>query len=329
MPQVSVIMPAYNAEKTIAVSIQSVLQQTFTDFELIVVNDGSTDDTLDVVSRFKDKRLITHSQINRGLAGAKNTGLHHAVGEYIAFLDSDDLWRQDKLMKHVRHLNRNSNIDVSYSASLIIDKNGKSLGLHQSPKLKNITPQHVIARNPVGNGSAPVIRRSAFDKIAFYAPDMGRRICYFDESFKRGQDIECWTRLALQANAKFEGLAAPLTLYRVKSHGLRANPEKQYEGWKQFIHQAKSYAPKFIRHIKPRAHGYYLRYLARRATRKRCRVTALRYMWKAFKSYPQIIIEEPKKTIITAAAALTIAAFGFSFYRKAEAAILPYLNKKV
>ncbi len=219
MPKVSVIMPAYNVEKTIADSIKSVLKQTFTNFELIIVDDECSDGTLDIIARFDDARIIVYSQKNRGLAGARNTGIRHAKGELIAFLDSDDLWHKDKLLKHVRHLNIRQEVDVSYCPSLMIDDDGKSLGIFQSPKLKNITAQHIIARNPIGNGSVPVIRRTALNQIAFYAPNLGRRICYFDESFRQSEDIECWTRLALQAKAKFEGLADTLTFYRINAGG--------------------------------------------------------------------------------------------------------------
>jgi glycosyltransferase involved in cell wall biosynthesis len=106
MPLVSVIMPAYNAEKFIAASIESVLNQTFFDFELIIINDGSSDNTLDIAQQFalKDKRIIIISQENQGETAARNTGLAHAKGEYVAFLDSDDLYKETFLEKMVNRL---------------------------------------------------------------------------------------------------------------------------------------------------------------------------------------------------------------------------------
>ncbi len=328
MPKVSVIMPAYNVETTIAASIQSVLNQTFCDFELIVVNDECNDETMQVVGEINDPRIKIVSQKNRGLAGARNTGIWHAQGEYLAFLDSDDLWRKDKLEQHVRHLNMDPLIDVSYSASEMIDDDGNSLGLFMSPRLKNITPDHVMTRNPIGNGSVPVIRRSVFEDIAFYAPGLGRRVCYFDESFRQSEDIECWTRIAVQTRAKFEGLADPLTLYRINAGGLSANIEKQYESWKRFIAKTKEYAPEFVAKHANRAMAYQLRYFARRATRMDDRATALSYFLTAFKAYPLMLVEEPKKTISTAASSVFIRLFGAGLYQRLENMLLTAMKER-
>jgi len=328
MPKVSVIMPAYNVETTIAASIQSVLNQTFCDFELIVVNDECNDETMQVVGEINDPRIKIVSQKNRGLAGARNTGIWHAQGEYLAFLDSDDLWRKDKLEQHVRHLNMDPLIGVSYSASEMIDDDGNSLGLFMSPRLKNITPDHVMARNPIGNGSVPVIRRSVFEDIAFYAPGLGRRVCYFDESFRQSEDIECWTRIAVQTRAKFEGLADPLTLYRINAGGLSANIEKQYESWKRFIAKTKEYAPEFVAKHANRAMAYQLRYFARRATRMDDRATALSYFLTAFKAYPLMLVEEPKKTISTAASSVFIRLFGAGLYQRLENMLLTAMKER-
>ena len=97
MSTISVIVPAYNAEKTVLETITSVLNQTFSDFELIVVNDGSTDRTLELLSTVKDHRLKIFSYPNGGVPVARNRGLSHATGDFIAFLDADDLWTPDKL----------------------------------------------------------------------------------------------------------------------------------------------------------------------------------------------------------------------------------------
>ena len=104
MPTVSVIVPAYNAARFIEGAIDSVLAQSYTDFELLIVNDGSTDDTLARCERYSDPRIRIVKQDNRGLAGARNSGVREACGEYLAFLDADDLWRNDKLERHVEHL---------------------------------------------------------------------------------------------------------------------------------------------------------------------------------------------------------------------------------
>ncbi|HEY9859784.1 MAG TPA: glycosyltransferase family A protein, partial [Candidatus Obscuribacterales bacterium] len=96
MPLVSVIIPAYNAETTIQETVKSVLEQSLQDFELIIVNDGSTDNTLQVLDRISDPRIKVFSYPNAGAAVSRNRGFAQATGELIAFLDADDLWTPKK-----------------------------------------------------------------------------------------------------------------------------------------------------------------------------------------------------------------------------------------
>ena len=167
MKLVSVIVPVYNVENYIAQTIESVLQQTYTNFEILVIDDESPDRSVAIIREFDDPRIKIISQENRGLAGARNTGIRHAQGDYLAFLDSDDLWLPDKLARHVKHLDCATQVGVSFSRSQFIDGKGKALGIYQMPKLQDITPAHLLCRNPVGNGSAPVIRKEVFEAIRF------------------------------------------------------------------------------------------------------------------------------------------------------------------
>jgi glycosyltransferase involved in cell wall biosynthesis len=106
-PAITVLMPAYNAGKYIAEAIYSVLQQTFTDFELLIVNDGSIDDTLDIITAFDDGRIVIIHQKNTGVAGALNTGLKHARADYIARFDADDVCYPQRLEKQYGFLIHN------------------------------------------------------------------------------------------------------------------------------------------------------------------------------------------------------------------------------
>ncbi len=114
IPLVSVIMPAYNAEKYISKSIQSVLEQTYQNWQLIIVNDGSKDDTSSIIKCFDDKRIRLIEQENSGVSKARNTGIEYSDGEYIAFLDSDDIWLDKKLEVQVNFMLNNLNIVLSY-----------------------------------------------------------------------------------------------------------------------------------------------------------------------------------------------------------------------
>nr|WP_256498773.1 glycosyltransferase family A protein [Chroococcidiopsis sp. CCNUC1] len=115
MPKVSVIIPAYNAMKYLPATLGSLLSQTFDDFEAIVVNDGSFDETEKWVSQIEDPRVKLICQQNKGLAGARNTGINQATGEYIAFLDADDLWEPSKLEKQVAVLEENPEVGLVYT----------------------------------------------------------------------------------------------------------------------------------------------------------------------------------------------------------------------
>ena len=198
-PTFSVVIPLYNTERYIADALNCVANQTFPDFEVIVVNDQSNDHGPAIATRFAaaDNRFRVVSQENRGLAGARNTGIRESRGRYIALLDADDLWDAEKLAKHFAHLEANPRVGVSYAPSRMIDEDGRLLRATQWPRLDNVDAEHVFCRNPVGNGSAAVLRRAALDDIAFTidAPE-GNRVCWFDESFRQSEDIECWSRMA-------------------------------------------------------------------------------------------------------------------------------------
>lgn len=302
--KVSVVMPVYNVETYIAEAIESVLAQTYENFELLIIDDGSTDASLDICRLVDDPRLRIIEQENRGLAGARNTGIREARGEFIAFLDSDDLWSPEKLTAHVQFLNDNPDIGVSYSGSTLISTNGDPIGISQNPQTDNVDASDVFLRNPVGNGSSPVIRRSVFDDIRFFA-NRGYAE-YFDEAFRQSEDIECWMRIALTTRWRFGGLSDCLTLYRVNEGGLSAHIERQFESWEAMCTKVKAIAPTFHARWYRLSRAFQLRYLARRAARMRDRKTALKLALEAVRCHPAIVMREPRKTMETLAAALLL-----------------------
>ncbi|MCX7282738.1 MAG: glycosyltransferase [Novosphingobium sp.] len=303
-PTVSVIMPVYNVEAYVAEAINSVLAQTFQDFELIIVDDGGSDRSMDICRSFDDRRIRIVSQANRGLAGARNTGILEARGAFIALLDSDDRWLKEKLALHVIHLENNPGIGVSFSPSRFIDNEGRAMRLVQAPKLDNITAAHIFCRNPVGNGSAPVIRRMALETIAFRHPSEPQRTFYFDESLRQSEDIELWLRLAVAGGVRFGGIAPALTEYRVNGGGLSSQVVRQYQSWEQVVLRLGSYAPEFAEQHVSRARAYQLRYLARRAVQLGDPGMALSLLREAFACNRRPLLEEPVKTLVTVAAAV-------------------------
>ncbi|MBU7583569.1 MAG: glycosyltransferase [Nostoc sp. TH1S01] len=315
----SVIIPVYNSESSVAETLHSVLAQTYRDFEIIIVDDGCTDKSIDICKSFDDPRIKIIQQQNRGLAGARNTGIRHAQGEYLAFIDSDDLWLPQKLEKHIQHFARSPNVGVSFSRSSLIDDQGKPLGIYQMPKLTDITPEYLFCRNPISNGSAVVIRRAVLDEIKFPENLYGEvEDFYFDDRFRQSEDIECWLRIALQTNWQIEGIPEALTLYRVNMGGLSANILKQYESWEKIIVKTQVYHPDFVEKCGNKARAYQLRYLARRAVRQRSPEIAVSLLHQAVKTYWRILLEEPRRTFISLSAAYLLWMLPKNIYQQLE-----------
>lgn len=320
MPRVSVVIPVYGVEQFVESAVQSVLDQSFEDFEVIIVNDRSPDRSLEICESFDDPRIkiVTHLE-NRGLAGARNTGIRHATGDYIGLLDSDDLWETDKLQAHVKHLDENPQVGVSFSRSAFIDEQGTHLNTYQMPKLTDITVPHLMCRNPVGNGSAPVIRREVFAEIATMENIHGTEEAhYFDDSFRQSEDIECWIRIAATTDWQFEGLSEPLTLYRINSASLSANIPKQLASWERVMEKLKSYAPELWASHVGLARAFQLRYLARQAIRQKDGKSSLSLIWQGFKSSPKMLLKEPGRTLITLAAGAALVIMPKNVYQKME-----------
>lgn len=303
MVHVSVVIPLYQTETYIRAALDSVLAQTFADFEVIVVDDGSRDHGPALARATGDSRVRVITQENRGLAGARNTGIRHAQGELVALLDADDLWDLEKLARHVAHFDQDPALDVSFSASRLIDDCGRDIGLVQRPLSTEFKTADFFSRNPVGNGSAPILRRRALERIAFNDVSLGRQ-CWFDESFRQSEDVECWMRLAVLGRCRFGYIDAPLTLYRVNSGGLSANTDAQLATWRRFRDKVRSYAPDIVDAEGARAEAYQLRYLARRAVRSDNRSAGLRMILQAIRTFPKILTEEPIRSAGTLAAAL-------------------------
>lgn len=320
MTKVSVIMPVFNVEAFVAEAVRSVLDQTFTDFELIIVDDVSPDDSIAICESFNDPRVrIVRHEVNRGLAGARNTGILHARGRYLAFLDSDDFWHPEKLARHVAHLDARPEVGVSFSRSAFVDADGKPTNCYQMPKLSDISPGHYLCRNPIGNGSAPVIRREVFTELQFDADMHGRHHApFFDETLRRSEDIECWIRIVLTTHWTIEGLPEALTYYRLNAGGLSASLLKQLESWEEVIEKTRAYAPDFVARWERPARAYQLRYLARQAIRLRDGRMATRLLHQAIRTDPSILRAETGRTLLTAIAAYLLRLTPSAFYLRCE-----------
>lgn len=304
-PIFSVVIPVYNVSRYICECLDSVLAQTFKSFEVICVDDESPDDSVEKIRAYDDPRIRVISQKNRGLAGARNTGINASRGVFVALLDADDVWMPEKLESHFYHFQSNRKVGVSYSSSVFIDENSRKLGIGQYPKLHNVKPEDVFCRNPVGNGSAAVLRKSLLLSCSSVEEVDGEyRRQYFDESLRQSEDIDFWIRIALTSKYQFEGVKAALTLYRVNSGGLSANLKAQYDAWLASVNNNRSLNSEFFDHWFSLASAYQKRYLARRAVQNGDTDSALQLIREAIREDIRILVQEPIRTAVTLGCAM-------------------------
>lgn len=184
MPKVSVIIPTYNRLPMLKEAVDSVLAQDFEDFELIVVDDGSTDGTGEEIKRYGGRvKLLRHDE-NRGVSAARNKGILHARGKYIAFLDSDDLWVKGKLKMQVAFLDDNPHYPLCYTDEIWIRK-----GKRVNPMLKHAKFSGWIFEKCLPlciiSPSSAVMRRTLFSKVGL-----------FDEALPVCEDYDFWLRVS-------------------------------------------------------------------------------------------------------------------------------------
>ena len=208
-PTVSIVVTCYNYGEYVAGCLRSIQQQNFTDFEVIVVDDGSTDNSAEKIKPFlEDNRFIYIKQNNCGQAKAKNVGINKSRGSYIAFLDADDLWEKYKLSKQIK-LFSSIDIGVVFSKARYIDAEGKNIDYKLSseylkPRRGRVT-DYLLMDNFVPFSSS-IIRRQCLNRYGL-----------FDESLSMGIDWDLWLRIS--NSYQFEYCDEPLLFYRIGHSG--------------------------------------------------------------------------------------------------------------
>ncbi len=218
---VSIIMPVYNREQYVAAAIESVLQQTYKKYELIIVDDGSTDSSLQVIRSFQkyfpDDRLIIISQQNRGPSYAKNVGIEAGHGQYIAFLDSDDFWHEEKLAKQLPLFNTDREVAFTYTGYYTIDENGSVLQecLPDSRFSGNIYDKLWKYKSNISGGTIIAEREKLL------------AVGLFDSELKGAENQDLRLRLSKLGEVFF--VETPLYYYRRHRHSLTADqPDMRY-----------------------------------------------------------------------------------------------------
>lgn len=220
MPAVSVIMPAYNVAPYIADAIESVLAQTFTDFELLVVDDGSTDDTGDIAARYaaSDPRIRLLRHENRGLAAARNTALRAGRAPLFALLDSDDLWAPEFLAAQTALLAAHPDVDILTGNALTLGSYEDGLPSRPYPDSRPNPDLSTILKDELSVFIMSVFRRRVYETIGG-----------FDEMLRTNEDFDFWLRAAI-AGFRFARNDRPLGYYRRREDSLSASQVRMLRG---------------------------------------------------------------------------------------------------
>lgn len=213
MPKVSVILPVYNGERFVRESIESVLGQTFTDFELIIINDGSTDGTGEILNSFTDPRIVLIERENRGLVDTLNEGLSFAHGEYVARIDADDVMLPERLAKQVAYLDEHPKVAVLGGWAEIINGAGEVIGSYKYPPTgKGGLRAYILKHNPLIHPTV-MYRRDAILRVGGY------------RQYRHIEDYELWTRVL----AKYRGANLPEIIIKYRVHGGSITSKHRYQ----------------------------------------------------------------------------------------------------
>ncbi len=215
MPKVTVLMPVYNGEKYLREAIDSILNQTFTDFEFLIIDDGSTDSSIKIISSYPDSRIkLIKNDNNQGLVYSLNKGLYLAQGEYIARMDCDDISLPNRLQKQVDFLDNHPEITVLGSYLEFIDINGEKLEnlayLSEYPLSHEQIVYAMLYSNPLAHPSI-IFKKLDILKLGGYR--------FLKELENCSEDYDLWLRLADQ-NYKFANLSDHLVKYRIHNNSL-------------------------------------------------------------------------------------------------------------
>jgi len=203
-PLVSVLLSVYNGEKYIKEAIDSILLQTYTNFELVIINDGSTDSTLEIIKKFHDPRIKIYTHANIGLACSLNIAAKRSKGEFLARQDADDISLPNRLEKQVNIFQKKPDVVLVGADTIMIDRIGKPLGKTSAPLTKKNALDKIFAlTSPYVHGSL-MLRRSTFESVGGYS-----------ERFITSQDFDLIIRMSLLAN---EFSAVPEILYKLRIH---------------------------------------------------------------------------------------------------------------
>lgn len=281
--RLSVVVPCFGVGSLAVEAVRSILRQTMTDIEVIVVDDGSTDDTLVHVLRIDDRRLTCVTQANRGLAGARNTGIRHARAPLIGFCDGDDLWHPHKAARHLAIMEKDPTVGLTFSYSAYLDESGAPTGQFLVTRCRAPTARDLVVRNHVGNGSTPIVRRECFERAGL-----------FDETLRSCEDVEMWVRLSVLTPYTLRLIPEPLTGYRVRQGSLTVSYENFLVANRLAVQRFARYVPGFTPRVAERSHAEALRIASRKAFSSGQVALSRRLFVQALRHSPTLVLRDAR-----------------------------------
>jgi glycosyltransferase involved in cell wall biosynthesis len=289
MTTISVVIPAYNAERTILETIKSVQQQSFQDFELIVINDGSTDSTLTILSTVKDSRLNVFSYENGGLSVARNRGISRATSEFVAFLDADDLWTSDKLELQLEVLQQNPRAGLAYSWTYFMDEQKQTVHLDRPLYFEGNVHADLLVWNFLAHGSNPLIRRDAINSVGEFNP-----------AVSGAADWDYWLRIA--EKWEFAVVRKPQIFYRLSSTSMSSRVEFMERCQLDVLEQAFGRITGNLKSLKKQSIANVYQYSAQlyisRSSNTEGLQKAFRKLFDAIQLYPPVLLQRKTQKLI-------------------------------
>ena len=286
-PTLSVIVPAYNIKGYIRQAVESALRQTWRELEVIVVDDGSSDGTLEGLHDIGDHRLRRILQAHAGLAAARNTGIQAAKGRYLGFLDGDDLWARTKAERHLSFLRDHPEIDVTFSYAFMIDESGREIAAIESRPAGVVSFQDLLIDCP---HCSAVVRREALERAG-----------PFDTGLLGSEDLDMWLRIARQRSGNMYCIPEFLAFYRRRGGQLSADWRREKESWQQLYEKFSRLAPEEIRIGEDRANHARHRYYAFLAYEKKRYGEALHLLQQSVRFAPWEALFDGRTWSLTAA----------------------------
>ncbi|HEU4463878.1 MAG TPA: glycosyltransferase [Gemmatimonadota bacterium] len=291
MPLISVIVPAFNAESSILETVASVRRQTCRDFEILVIDDGSTDGTLAALAGVRDDRLRLLSFENGGLSAARNRGIEHSRGEFLAFIDADDLWAPEKLESQLDALRRRPDAGIAYSWTAFVDDGGRFLFAKEPQHFEGDVYADLLRECFIASGSNVMIRRRCVDSVG-----------PFDVSLRSAEDWEYWLRVA--ARWPFVVVPRYQVLYRLSTRSMSSEVGTIEAASVAVLERGIAAAPPGVECRREECLANLKQYVAflclTRAAGPDVVAQAGRRLWEAIRLYPRTLLRSKTRRLIGA-----------------------------